>query len=409
MTRFNGDKLRVSAVIFMIAYSIMPFVSVAVSAYLTTYFYMVLSVLLLILIVMERRLASFNEVIATAGPFWAYGFLTYFTNPDSVVLWGYKFLLFIMPLIVSAYIIRYHEEECNKYARAIVLCIMITIITTSVGLEANPGASRWLATAQSSSDPRLTGYSWKNIGGYDFVYTLVLMYPILVLAYKKKKISLFKTVLIASLIFSCLILAEYTIALILFIATTILFFMKKDLKTKDITFFLIVTVLTMFIFSSAMSNILRGIASNVESEIMSMRLNDLAGGASVLQKSEDNRLDLYMMSLNTFFHHPFGTFINGGGGIGGHSFTLDALGQYGILGLLVLIYMYRKLYYLFYHKYSKKADFGYTMWVFSQAVFLSTINTGMWVDILSFYIPVVLCTLYDDTSKEPVSEIKNHN
>lgn len=402
MIRLNGDNLRISTVIFIIAYSIMPFISVAVSTYLTTYSYMVTSVLLLILIVMERKEESLNEVFANIIPFFAYGILTYFTNTDDIVLWGYKLLVFIMPVIVGAYIMQYHKDECKNYSKTIILCIMITCITTTLGLEEHPNISRWMATVQDSTDPRLVEYCWKNIGGYEFIYTMVLIYPLLVLAFKRGKISLFKAVLIASLVFSCLILAEYTIALILFFATTTLFFMKKDLKIRDVVIFLTVIIIFMFVFSGAISSALRSIANSVDSKNISSRLNDLAGGTVGLQKSEDKRLDLYMTSLNTFFKHPFGSFISGGWrSTGGHSFILDFLGQYGIFGLLTLIYIYRKIYYLFYYKYQKEEDYGYIVWIFSQAVLLSILNTGMWVNILSLYIPVVLCVLYGgDTNEE---------
>jgi hypothetical protein len=401
MMRFTGDNLRISAIVFMIAYSIMPFVAIAVSTYLTTYLYMAVSLLIFILIVMERKQESFNEVLATTGPFLVYGILTYFTNTDSIALWGYQLLLFIMPIIVSVYVLRYHECECSHYAKVIIISIVITIITTAIGLENNPGASRWLATVQTSDDPRLIMYSWKNIGGYGFVYTLVLMYPLLVLAFKKRKITFFKTALIVLLMLSCLMLAEYTIAIVLFVATTTLFFMKKDLQLKDITVFIAITILFMFIFSKAMSNIVKSIANNIDSNIISSRLNDLSDGAEGLQKSNDKRFSIYMMSLNTFFRHPFGTFISTGrSAFGGHSFILDFLAQYGIFGLLTLIYMYRKIYYLFYYKYRNKEDYGYIVWIFSQAVLLSILNTGMWVNILALYIPVILCILYGGSEDE---------
>ena len=402
--RVSNDNLRKNAVVFMIAYSIMPFVSRVVSTYLTTYSYMIFSVLFIVLIIFDIKTESLNEVLFNISPFIAYGILTYFTQKDGIVLWGYQFLIFVMPLIIGAYIMNYHIDECKKYSKIIIWCLIITCITTSKGLEAHPEAARWMAMVADSQDSRFAVYNWKNIGGYSFTYTIVLMYPLLVLAFKKGKISFFKTILIAMLAFSCLVLADYTIALILFVITSTLFFLKRQLRPRDVVFFAVVAVIIMIIFSGLLSGIIKNIAKNVDSENIASRLNDIAGGTEGLQKSDDKRLDLYMMSINTFLRHPFGTFLQGGNGTGGHSFILDSLGQYGIFGLVAVIYMYRKIYFLFYQKYRDKEDFGYIVWIFAQAILLSSVNTGMWVEILAFYVPIILCVLYggDENEKNPL-------
>lgn len=393
-------KLRKFAVAFTILYSLMPFVGVAVSVYLTTYSYMIFCILFLILIILSKKTKSMNEYFTYALPFILYGILTLFVRTESVSMWGYRQLLFVMPIIVGVYIVNYCNEECTLYSKVIVLSIIITCITTARGIQVYPGAARWLATVADSKDSMSITLSWMNVGGYSFIYTIVLLYPLLVLAYKKHKINILTSLSVAILGFWCILSAEYTISLILFAATSVMFFVKRNLKGRDMLIFAAVTFLLMIIFSSVMSGILRILAENVGSNDISARLTDLAGGLSGLEKSDDNRLALYMRSFNTFITHPIGTFLSGGGGVGGHSFILDILAQYGIIGVFMLIFMYRKLYQIFYKKYQYEEDFGYIIWIFLQAMLLSTINTGMWIDILAFYVPVVLSFLYGGSDEK---------
>lgn len=400
MMRFNGDSLRNSAVIFVIAYSIMPVVSRLVSTYMTTYSYMLFLVLFLLLILVGKKLTSVDEYIYHLFPFLLYGALTYFTNTDSIVMWGYSFMIFVMPVIIGNFIISYYRKDCNKYGLAIVLCIAVTCITTIRGLQLYPDAARWLATASDSQSERVVRYSNMNIGGYDFVYKAVLLYPLLVLAFKKGKIGLFKTVVLASIILSCLILCDYTTALILFFSTSVMFFMKRKLSSRDVVTFFAISLFFMLLFSSFTSNVLRYIAGNVESENVSMRLTELAEGGASLKQSEDKRWDFYMASVNSFLRYPLGSAFAGRSRTGGHSFVLDFIGQYGLFGIFVLCFMYRKLYYLFYKEYRLKEDFGYVLWVFVQAILLSVLNTGMWVDVLALYVPLILCMLYGGDKNE---------
>lgn len=46
---------------------------------------------------------------------------------------------------------------------------------------------RILATLESANDANAVLYAWENIGGYEFIYMVVLLYPLLILAYKRKK------------------------------------------------------------------------------------------------------------------------------------------------------------------------------------------------------------------------------
>ena len=80
----------------------------------------------------------------------------------------------------------------------------------------------------------------------------------------------------------------------------------------------------------------------------------------------------------------------GDGTIGGHSSILDTLGNYGIIGGVVLFCMYRKIYRLFIEPYKDHNGYGFVVWTFIQAIFLSVVNTGLWFSVLVLYLPLML-------------------
>lgn len=125
------------------------------------------------------------------------------------------------------------------------------------------------------------------------------------------------------------------------------------------------------------------------------RLNSLAGGQAGLEQSESNRIFLYERSIRTFFDNPlFGTMLKGGGGVGGHSFILDTIGVYGIFGIALLFFMYRKIYRLFFEPFKNEDGYGYVLWLFLQSILLSCINTGLWLPVLTLFTPVILYKIY---------------
>lgn len=380
----------------VILYTIMPIISRAISTYLTTYFMLLILLLIYFHTILRYRSKSFNEYIGglmLPFVFFQLAMFTYRTN--SILLWGYSVLLWLLPLIIGYYFTRYRLKDITIISRIIVIAFLITIVTTCVGLIQNPFASRVLATISSSQDANAIIYSWKNIGGYEFVYFLVLLYPILILAYKEKKVNLVFTAVGTVMIFITVILSEYATALLLIMCTSILFFCKKNLGKRGVYILLIVSTLILVFCSDYISQFLTYIAESIGSETIGERFLALAGGADTLKSFDDNRIELYQRSLNTFFEHPIvGTFLSGNNVIGGHSFVLDTLAQMGILGGVLLFLMYKKIYNYFIAVFKYQVGYGYVLWAFLQTILLSIINTGMWLEILAMIIPILVSQIY---------------
>lgn len=384
-------------IMFIIVYGIMPIAQVFVSEVLTTYAYMLVIVFVLFYIVFAGGARSISYYFPILFPFLVYTMLTYFLNYDSLVLWGYRAVLFMVPPIIGFYIMNEKPKLEGKLAWLILALFIIAVITTLIGLIRFPFAARVLATIASSDNEEMIQYQWNNIGGYEFIYAVVLLYPILIYAYKRRKINLFFTLVIAVLIFVLLLYSEYATALLFFIVSSSLFFLPKDISNKGIIIFSSVCLVFVVLFSSVFSDILLWLSKQFQSETLAHRFEALAGGAEGIINSEDNRLELYQKSFNTFLQNPiFGCMLTRVSIIGGHSALLDTLANYGILGITLIIWMYRNFYLVFFKPYVKEKGGGFVLWIFIQIIIFSLINTGFFFTVMSLYAPLLLKLIASD-------------
>ena len=206
---------------------------------------------------------------------------------------------------------------------------------------------------------------------------------------------------IVGIIFTLIIISEYTIAFILLIITSVLFFFGKKFNAKNLLIVGIVMFLSIFLFWNIYRDFLLWLAGLVSSKSVSDRLIALSGGVTSLESFEDNRIELYRSSISGFFSSPvFGSILGNRTTKGGHSFILDALASYGILGGAAIAFVYRNVYRFFFKPFSNNTGYGYILWAFAQAIVLSAVNTGMWIDALTFFIPVLLTFIYKTNSEE---------
>ena len=395
MTRRGINPIE-AATIIVIMYTVMPITTVFVSTFTTTYAYMLICLILLGFIMLAGGIKRMRAIINMLFPFVLYVACTFFNRNNSFVLWGYLSMLFITPVILGYYFMYYREESAPFYAKVIIAAIIITAITTIIGVIQFPFAARVLATISASDDPENLKYSWHNIGGYNFIYTAVLLYPLLILACKLKKISRIVFLSLVITLFAMVIISEYATALILIILTSVLYFAGKKLNTGQLLILGIIVLALIFLFRPIFENALLWLANSLGSEVLSERLTALAGGYEGLENSESNRIELYRMSLNGFIQSPvFGKILGAYTSSGGHSFILDTLADYGIIGGAVIVSAYKNIYKFFFAPFRNNDGYGYVLWAFVQSIFLSTINTGMWLSVTAFFVPVLLSLIYN--------------
>ncbi len=391
-------------IIIYILYTIMPIVSRMISTYLTTYFYMLIVVLLVVIILFSDKIKSINQYAYLLFPFMIWQVVEGFGVNGNILMQGYGIVLALVPVMLGIYIFRNRKKTIKMLCLIVFCAFLITMYTTIIGLLQYPSAARWLATVGSAQDTLFVFYNWKNIGGYELVYSVVLLYPLVIFAFKQKRINLLVAIILSMSIFLLLILSEYTIAILLFVISTVLFFLKNNLKSSGVICLVIMAVITMVLFEEKVSDFLVWLGNVIGSEDVSVRLEVLAGGTQELETFDDKRFLYYMRSINTFFEHPLlGTVFNGRGGVGGHSFILDTLGKTGVLGAILLVIMYKRLWKMFYKPYKRMCGYGYVVWFFAQAILLAFINPGMHLGVLALFGPLIIHTIYEDKMQLEIS------
>ena len=388
----------------IILYSIMPIVSQFFSDFLTTYAYMVLLLGAVVFTMTLRGTESLAESIFALLPFVLWMLLELLTKHQPIIDWGYGSMLMLAPILFGILLMKESGPKVVRFLAVVVaIATLITIVTTIIGSIVYSDAARYLATADSDS-PLLRMYNYVNLGGYDFVYICVLLYPLVIFAYKQKRLHLILAIIASALVLALTLNAGYTTALLLWLATTAMFFLPPKLDKRGVLILLILTILAIVLFFTSFSPAIKGLAKLIKNEDISYRLNALSGGSEGIRASEDDRISLYEMSLTSFIKSPlFGNALRGRGASGGHSFILDFAAQYGLIGIILLIVMYRVIFVRFYKPFERVQGYGYILWMFLQTLILSTVNTGMWINILAWFIPLSVTAILQK------GEIKPHD
>jgi hypothetical protein len=321
-------------------------------------------------------------------------------------------LMFWNGLLFSKYIITNFSEAHKRRAyNFTVLLITVTIMTTIVGNLLFPEASRLLASG--SNDPSLTlFYRRINIGGYGFVYSLVIATPIFVYKFKEcpkkiEKVLYFFLVLLVGLL--CLI-TQYTIAFITYI---VMIFIMILLKPKNKLLSVILLLIALFIVYLS-GNILIKLLENFSNFLDGMNLStvsdriknllDILYGNEVTGDSEYRSM-FYLTSWNQFISSPFYGAILSPTSLGGHSEVLDVLGGTGLFGTTFLVAL------LHVHvKSIKKINLKKKYFIFSLLSFLvigslNTVLNSMPIAISLFLLPALIT----DKHKSSITASKNQS
>lgn len=386
----------IAATIIMILYMIMPVMTVIISKFITTYAYMLMCVVLFCFIMLTggiKRLSAMVYVLAPLGLLILYSF---FVGNEPLVIMGYQGVLTLLTVAAGYYYLYYRSDAIPVFSKIILAAIIVTAVTTIIGVIRFPEASRILATIATSDDEQNLLFGWNNIGGYEYIYICVLLYPVMILAYKLRKIGRVAFLFMFLLLFILVIFSEYTIALILIMITSFLYFAGKKTNAGQLLLIGIVLFALLFLFQSVVNSFLLWLADTLGSDTLGERLTALAGGVNGLEGSESNRIALYQASIDAFLERPiFGNTFNGFSVGGGHSFILDTLANHGILGGITIVLLYRNIYKVFFVPFRRQEGYGFVLWTFVQTIILSMVNTGMWSMVIGMFVPIFLSQIYN--------------
>lgn len=307
---------------------------------------------------------------------------------------------FLQSLILPILAIYIYEWNDLKMAKLIFLTFIgvniITCFTTYNGCLMYPNASRDLATDSITSSPFYYLYLAANIGGINFIYNTVLISGLVIYTIKNFRyidrgyILLPLCIIYLGLIFITLLAAEYTFSVLLFVSYVFLFYVRGVFSIKK--FFVLGTfvILSFFVFKPLVSSSLKSVSEIVRSENIANRVYDLhlkLEGKHTQDSSDfDARKDRYVKSFEQFKNTPIGCWSFKG--MGGHSFILDSLAKYGILGLILVILAYVYIYRYYLSPYKDFYIFGYGFYIFFLFIIMSVLNPHFFTNVIMFVFPL---------------------
>jgi hypothetical protein len=310
----------------------------------------------------------------------------------------YNNIVSIFPLILSYYLISSNDVVLiRRIVNFIIVAVFITAITSINGLIAEPDAIKFMAGNISSSID-IRSYNIRNIGGFSFLYIVPIIIPMIFALYHNKILGSLKCFLIAGCLFYFIFISQFTIALLGGIISLSSFFLARDFSYRKNLIFIIFLLLITVFFRSFIGHIAYDFAnmSIIDKEV-AVRVNAIGDVILGLESTDDEyllRQLAYDKSIGEFTKSIlFGGFIDGVIKIGGHSFFLDTIAGFGLIGLLILIFTYAYFYKVFYMGFRKFNFFGYMNWAYFISIFFSALNPvsnflaiGLIIPLVAYYI-----------------------
>lgn len=271
-------------------------------------------------------------------------------SANSIIIW--------YPVAFAYYLI---YKKPDKHVLKIFMCILLLIIictgiTTFIGLQIYPKASRLLAGGRHLPE-MIAMLRSRNIGGYSYIYMICLIFPVLLgmscISIPNGKIE--KTLsIICVLIFPFIILySQYMIALYMMLYSlavllvSFLLFMvirryNKAIKKRIVILCIIPVIAVMFVlFLTPINNGIRMVADITGLKYLDER------AASMLEDDDfmyeggnplDFRIKAYSRVIKSFLYSPFfGSLTDTRVKLSHHSDIIDGLLGGGVLGAIIFI------------------------------------------------------------------------
>ncbi len=332
---------------------------------------------LILLSIADYMLAVFNGG-GRNFVLYMYGLLQFFLMPMTVIVIcradDYKFAKLLLILIVS--------------------CFVFTSITTIIGNQLFPGASRILAHAYHENQSDLVQlYNSHNIGGFEFIYAVTISIPLLIYAIKQKELSFLLrivSVCILLVFLNLIIISEYTTAILAAFVSLFLFILPHNPKIKHFVYLLISAAVGVVVFKEILIPALASLGDMIGSETVGKRVSDIADMLNGQQASSsdgdvDNRIDAYNRSLSGFFSSPlFGIGVDNGG----HSYVLKYLCEFGLLGLGGLVFYFKKVFSFSVKSSAPSQLYYYLCFLFFVQLVLAILNPYIAENILFTIVPL---------------------
>lgn len=331
-------------------------------------------------------------------------------SKSLLILISEVFQTLTLPLL-AGYAITRQNTKLSMCLLLIFLSVELVTYFSSILAELEfPGIIRLNPGQLKDDDSNL--YAMKtslNVGSFNTVYGAATLIPIAILIMKYRNELFDKYYMrIASILSPFFFLyfiytSQFTIALAGSILLMCTLFCPKCITPSFFKRSILVGLVTAFFINSMVPLILHTVADSIESPIMADRLDGIAltfeGDEDTGSEGTERRKEVYMKSLSTILDTFFmGTWNENG--IGGHSYILDHIARYGLVGVLLLIIFYKGIINQFYQPFREELwSFYYLYGLLGVSIFL-LFNPSPLYDQLTFCYPLSAFLIHNKLQKK---------
>ncbi len=253
-----------------------------------------------------------------------------------------------LPLIVAIYLQTCNDRKfIKRYINFALILITATNITSIIGLTVYPMAARELASGTTIYNTSI--YLKRNMGGYEYIYSLVAFIPTL-LCIMEKEVSnrqRWKYIIAFVILLLCVFKSQYTIALV---CAVLALFLPRLVQKRRTTGFVICAAILFLMLGGLLllsdlflwvSNILVDASPYVSDRLL--QVSQLLSGAKIATKTNTERLDLYQRCIESFMESPLwghNLIEFKKWKISGHSTALDMIAGGGIISFVLEVRLF---------------------------------------------------------------------
>lgn len=245
----------------------------------------------------------------------------------------------------SFFLFLFYSRHLNLFKTPLfflLVSLACTSVYTYVGNMAFPNASRALA---DPSNVENEFYRSLYIGGYEFIYSLVLLIFPLIASIKYRVFSAkYNWILIPLLLFFILniVVASYFIGICIMLLSCLLIFIdSKSIFKLAFTICIIATV--FFVLKDDIFKALIDFGESINSQMLKKRATQILYNTYEEDQGSESRTIIYYNAVLNFFDSPLWGKLLGevSNRRVGHSGLLEYLSNYGVLGLIYFISIYK--------------------------------------------------------------------
>ncbi|MDD3382101.1 MAG: hypothetical protein PHT83_01175 [Bacilli bacterium] len=386
--KFETIYVKIALVLYVL-YTLMPIVPRLVDAYV----FASATILLFFILLMNHIEEIISRKKLIYIPFLILimleiVFLSIYSNNRIYDLYD----IFLINLPILLFFVVLNDKELVKIVFFTALfSIVVTCITTTIYLRYDNEASRWLAAVSDPNDPYFIQLNFRNVGGFESIYSLVILIPFIVGLFKVKRIDLKIFIVVIALILANIYYSKYAIAIILASIGLMTILLPRIKSVKKILLFLGILVVSFVILRNEVGDFLYYLSNFVSYRDVSNKIRVVGDFLNGVENTTgfNTRFPLLEESLLLIKENIWlGTTFTKNGFNSGHSFILDTFVKYGMLGIVSIILMYTSVFVLLYKKFKDNKLYGYIVLSCIIAIIASVLNPGNWYFIILFIIPI---------------------